>query len=173
MAAKWFNSLDTNSSMDANQWTGIKAGRQRALSVWSANSTALRVSIAKALNQKNNLIATSRRPTTTTLLSVNPSGLRNGKVTKGQIKPKADWRAVDSPKKQTNKFVSFAFLHFTANKTNSFVCFFTSSFHKEYFCRRTFWIQFTSLAAQLKCWTAVQKLQTDWALVKLVQLRFL
>ena len=66
--------------MDANQWTGIKSGRQRASSVWSANSTALRVSIAKALNQKNNLIATSRRPTTTTLLSVNPSGLRNGKV---------------------------------------------------------------------------------------------
>ena len=29
-------------------------------------------------------------------------------VTKGQIKPKADWRAVDSPKKQTNKFVFFA-----------------------------------------------------------------
>ena len=73
-------------SMDANQWTGIKSGRQRASSVWSANSTALRVSIAKALNQKNNLIATSRRPTTTTLLSVNPSGLRNGKLTSSYLK---------------------------------------------------------------------------------------
>lgn len=71
-------SLHHAQSMDANQWTGIKSGRQRASSVWSANSTALRVSIAKALNQKNNLIATSRRPTTTTLLSVNPPGLRNG-----------------------------------------------------------------------------------------------
>ena len=94
-----------HNSMDANQWTGIKSGRQRASSVWSANSTALRVSIAKALNQKNNLIATSRRPTTTTLLSVNPSGLRNGKVTKGQIKPKADWRAVDSPKKTNEQIL--------------------------------------------------------------------
>ena len=28
-----------------------------------------------------------------------------GKIPKGQIKPKADWRAVDSPKNQTNEFV--------------------------------------------------------------------
>ena len=48
---------------------------------------------------------------------------KNQKSVKGQIKPKADWRAVDSPKKQTNEFVLFAFLLFTANKTNSFVCF--------------------------------------------------
>ena len=27
---------------------------------------------------------------------------------KGQIKPKADWRAVDSPKKRTNEFGFFA-----------------------------------------------------------------
>ena len=39
--------------------------------------------------------------------------------TKGQIKPKGDWWAVDSPKKQTNGFVLFVFLLFTANKTNS------------------------------------------------------
>ena len=81
-------SLHHAQSMDANQWTGIKLGRQRASSVWSANSTALRVSIAKALNQKNNLIATSRRPTTTTLLSVNPSGLRNGKLTSSFLQVK-------------------------------------------------------------------------------------
>ena len=37
---------------------------------------------------------------------------------KGQIKPKAD-----SPKKWMNQFVLFAFLLFTANKTNSFVLF--------------------------------------------------
>ena len=37
---------------------------------------------------------------------------------KGQIKPKADWQGIDSSKKRTNKF---AFLLFTAKKTNSFV----------------------------------------------------
>ena len=46
---------------------------------------------------------------------------------KGQIKPKADLRAVGSPKKWTNEFVLFAFLLFTANKTNSFIHFFSSS----------------------------------------------
>ena len=46
---------------------------------------------------------------------------------KGHIKPKADWRAVDSPKKRTNEFVLFAFLLFTANKTNSFVRFLEES----------------------------------------------
>ena len=35
---------------------------------------------------------------------------RSQNSAKGQIKPKADWRAVDSPKKQTNEFVLFAFL---------------------------------------------------------------
>ena len=29
-------------------------------------------------------------------------------ITKGQIKPKADWRAIDSPKKTINEFVFFA-----------------------------------------------------------------
>ena len=43
--------------------------------------------------------------------------------TKGQIKPKADWHAVDSPEKRMNEFVLFAFLLFTANKTNSFIRF--------------------------------------------------
>ena len=37
---------------------------------------------------------------------------------------KQDWRVVDSPKKWTNEFVLFAFLLFTANKSNSFVRFF-------------------------------------------------
>ena len=40
--------------------------------------------------------------------------------TKGQIKPKADCHAVDSPKKRINNLFS---LLFTANKTNVFVCF--------------------------------------------------
>ena len=42
-------------------------------------------------------------------------------IFKGQIKSKADWRAVDFPEKWRNKFVLFAFLLFTANKTNLFV----------------------------------------------------
>ena len=43
-------------------------------------------------------------------------------VCKGQKKPKADWRAIDSSQKRTNEFVLFAFfLLFTANKSNSFV----------------------------------------------------
>ena len=48
-------------------------------------------------------------------------------IIKGQIKPKADWHAVNSPKKRTNKFVLFAFLLFTANKTNSFFRFLEES----------------------------------------------
>ena len=43
--------------------------------------------------------------------------------TKGQLISKADWRAIDSPKKRTDKFVLFAFLLFRANKSNSSVCF--------------------------------------------------
>ena len=42
-------------------------------------------------------------------------------LTKGQIKPKADWHAIDCPKKLTNKTGLFAFLLFTVNKTNFFV----------------------------------------------------
>ena len=42
---------------------------------------------------------------------------------KGQLISKADWHATDSPKKQTDEFVLFAFLLFTANKSNSSVRF--------------------------------------------------
>ena len=42
---------------------------------------------------------------------------------KGQLILKADWRAIDSPKKLTDEFVLFAFLLFTANKSNSSVHF--------------------------------------------------
>ena len=42
---------------------------------------------------------------------------------KGQLISTADWRAIDSPKKQTDEFVLFAFLLFTANKSNSSVRF--------------------------------------------------
>ena len=44
-------------------------------------------------------------------------------ITKGQIKPKTAWRAVDSSKQQTNEFVFLAFLLFTAKKPNSFIRF--------------------------------------------------
>ena len=36
----------------------------------------------------------------------------------GQLILKANWRTIDSPKKQTGKFVLFAFLLFTTNKSN-------------------------------------------------------
>ena len=42
---------------------------------------------------------------------------------KGQLSLKADWCAIDSPKKQTDEFVLFPFLLFTANKSNSSVRF--------------------------------------------------
>ena len=44
-------------------------------------------------------------------------------ISEGQIKPKADWRTVDSLKKGPNKFVLFAFLLFFGKQTNSFVQF--------------------------------------------------
>ena len=47
-----------------------------------------------------------------------------GKGAKGQLISKADWRATDSLKKQTDEFVLFAFLLFTANKSNSSIRFF-------------------------------------------------
>ena len=37
---------------------------------------------------------------------------------KGQIKPKADWRAIDSPKKRTNEFV-FVFCFFALQSGNT------------------------------------------------------
>ena len=40
---------------------------------------------------------------------------------KGQIKPKADWRAVDSPKKRKNEFVFSCNEKQKSKKTNSFV----------------------------------------------------
>ena len=49
---------------------------------------------------------------------------------KGQIKPKADWSVVDSPKKRKNESVLFTFLLFTANKTNLFVRFLGESMER-------------------------------------------
>ena len=61
-------SLQRTNSLDASRWYGVRNGRRRASSVFSANSTALRMSLSRAFSAR----ATSRRPTTTTLLSLNP-----------------------------------------------------------------------------------------------------
>ena len=45
------------------------------------------------------------------------------KLTKGQLISKAIYGLLTSPKKRTDKFVLFAFLLFTANKSNLFVHF--------------------------------------------------
>ena len=50
---------------------------------------------------------------------------------KGQLISKADWRPIDSPKKRTDKFVLFAFLLFTANKSNSSVRFLGESMARQ------------------------------------------
>ena len=48
---------------------------------------------------------------------------KQGLASKSQMKPKSLWHTVNSPKKWTNEFVLFAFLLFTANKTNLFLPF--------------------------------------------------
>ena len=50
---------------------------------------------------------------------------------KGQLILKADWRAIDSPKKRTDEFVLFAFLLFTANKSNSYIQFLGESMARQ------------------------------------------
>ena len=47
----------------------------------------------------------------------------NKETTKGHLISKANWRAMNSPKKRTDEFVLFAFLLFTAKKSNSSVRF--------------------------------------------------
>jgi hypothetical protein len=54
---------------------------------------------------------------------VNTENVQTTNHAKGQSISKADWCDIDSPKKRTDKFVLFAFLLFTANKSNSFVLF--------------------------------------------------
>ena len=51
--------------------------------------------------------------------------------TKGQIKPKSDWRTVDSPKKRMDEFDLFAVKSKKANKTNSFVGFLGESIERQ------------------------------------------
>jgi hypothetical protein len=58
---------------------------------------------------------------------------------KGQLISKADWRSIDSPKKRTEEFVLFAFLLFSANKSNLSVCFLGEST----VCQSAFWVYLT------------------------------
>ena len=62
---------------------------------------------------------------------------------KGQLISKADWRAIDSPKKWTDEFVLFAFLLFTAKESNLAVCFLGESTARQSAFR--FHLTFTSL----------------------------
>ena len=61
---------------------------------------------------------------------------------KGQLISKADWRAIDSPKKRTYKFVLFAFLLIMANKSNSSVRFLGESTSRQSTFR--FYLTFSS-----------------------------
>ena len=63
--------------------------------------------------------------------------------TKGQLISKADWRAIDSPKKQTDEFILFAFLLFTANKSNLSVHFLGESKASQFAYR--FYLTFSDL----------------------------
>ena len=57
--------------------------------------------------------------------------LYNPRSTKGQLILKADWRAIDSAKKQTDEFVLFSFLLFTAKKSNSSIRFLGESTERQ------------------------------------------
>ena len=59
--------------------------------------------------------------------------------TKGQLISKADWRTIDSCKKRTVECVLFAFLLFTANKSNSSFRFLGESTA----CQSAFWFHLT------------------------------
>ena len=64
-------------------------------------------------------------------------------LTKGQLISKEDWRAIDTPKKRMDEFVLFAFLLFTANKSNSSVCFLGESMARQSVLR--FYLTFSDL----------------------------
>ena len=55
--------------------------------------------LGKYIHRINNGLSYVKSTTSLYRLTLHRTGLR-----KGQIKPKADWRAADSPKKQTNDF---------------------------------------------------------------------
>ena len=74
---------------------------------------------------------------------------------KGQLISKADWRAIDSPKKRTDEFVLFAFLLFTANKSNLFVRFLGESTARQ--CAFRNYLTFRIFTHQKFCKTVIVK----------------
>ena len=68
---------------------------------------------------------------TTFQLKTKDFTIDGGKITKDQVKPKADFQAVDSPKKWTDKFDLFALKSKKGNKTNSSVCFLGESMARQ------------------------------------------
>ena len=63
---------------------------------------------------------------------------------KGQLILKADWRAINSPKKQTDGFILFSFLLFAANKSNSSASFLGESAFQ-------FYLTFSWSGEEIKC----------------------
>ena len=64
-----------------------------------------------------------RKSTTKSILPTGLPRLTRPPRPKGQLILKADWCAIDSPKKRTDEFVLFVFVLFMVNKSNSSVRF--------------------------------------------------
>ena len=85
------------------------------------------------------------------------SGLAN--QPKGQIISKAIYALLTSPKKQMDEFDLFAFLLFTANKSNSSVCFLG-----EFTARQSafwFYLAFNRLKSTWPCKLGLTELSTE------------
>ena len=76
---------------------------------------------------------------------------------KGKIKLKTDWCAINSPKNQTDKFVLFAFLLFTANKSNSSVHFLGESTARQSAFR--FYLTFNKMLLHKSIWKVRWRLE--------------
>ena len=92
---------------------------------------------------------------------------------KGKLISKANWRAIDSPKKRTDEFDLFAFLLFTANKSNSSVCFLgESTAHQSAFW---FYLTFSKSEPKILCLLPTQALHNKAKVrsnMKIITLRF-
>ena len=80
-------------------------------------------------------------------------------VTKGQLISKAIYNLLTSPKNRTDEFVLFAFLLFTANKSNSSVRFLGESMARQ----SAFWVFLTF------SWTNLPPLQTYYYIVPMYE----
>ena len=75
-------------------------------------------------------------------VALNSFGFSKEGSPKGQLISKAIYGLLTSPKKPTDKFVLFAFLLFTANKSDSFVRFLGESTS----CKSAFWFYLTFIS---------------------------